>query len=525
MNGDNFGIVPLLALLSTAGLVFSVVYAINARLRLRNSESLRSQAEERLKEAKKDADGIIKSALIEAKNIAQDEAKDFEKQQRDKSTEVRNVEKRLQKREEGLEKREKQLEEKEKQLKQKEGEVEKSEKIAQENIQKHQDILKESQIKLESIAGLTPEEAKKELMETLEGEARRAIASDIRKFEEEVHRTAEERARAIVATAIQRTANEFVGDACITVLQLPNDDLKGRIIGREGRNIRAIEQATGVDLIIDDTPEAIVLSCFNPVRREIAKIAIERLLVDGRIHPARIDEVVQKVTGEFQQLIQEAGERAVFELGIQNLHPELVTKLGELKYKTSGQQSILQHSIEVANIAGMMAGELDLNVKWARRAGLLHDIGKSLDQDQDGHHAVVGAELAKKLGEAPEVVEAIARHHVENLHNVTPLTVIVQAANTLSQFRPGARKEFLEKTVLRMHDVEKTVARYEGVAQAFVIRSGREVRAMISPTILEDDAVHSLARSVAKKIRSELNYPGQIKVTMVRETRSVQFAK
>jgi ribonuclease Y len=301
--------------------------------------------------------------------------------------------------------------------------------------------------------------------------------------------------------------------------------MKGRIIGREGRNIRAIEQSTGVDLIIDDTPEAIIISCFNPIRREIAKVAIERLVQDGRIHPARIDEVVQKVTTEFDQMIREAGERASFECGIEGMTPELVVALGKLKYRTAGGQSVLQHSVETAQIAGVIAAELDLNVRLAKRAGLLHDIGKALDEETEGHHASVGAQFAQKLGEPPEVVEAIAKHHMEYAQSVNPITVVVQIANQLSTYRPGARKDFLEKAIGRLKDMETLVAEIPGVDQAYVIRSGREVRAMVAPTVMEDEAVSVLARSVAKRIRSDLNYPGQVKVTMVREQRVTSIAK
>ena len=311
----------------------------------------------------------------------------------------------------------------------------------------------------------------------------------------------------------------------MSVVSLPTDDMKGRIIGREGRNIRAIEQATGVDLIIDDTPEAVIISCFNPIRREIAKVAIERLVADGRVHPARIDEVVSKVGQEFDVMIREAGERSSFECGVDGLHPEMIVALGKLKFRTAGGQSVLEHSIETSQIAGMIAAELELNVRLAKRAALLHDIGKALDEDTEGHHSAVGAQFAQRLGESPEVVEAIAKHHVEFQQSVGPIAVVVQIANNLSTSRPGARKDYLEKTIGRLKEMESLVTAVQGVDQAFVVKSGKEVRALVSPTVQDDAAVSALARSVAKKIRNDLNFPGQVRVTMVREQRVTQLAK
>jgi ribonuclease Y len=515
------GAISLLSLLVT----FAIFYSIHLRNANRKLDIQRLEVEKQLAEARRDADEMVKNALREAKEIALREGRDFDRVQRDKNQELQRAEKRLQKREETLDKKVQQVDQKEKDLKKRSDLLDREEKKASESLRTAEKSLQESQEKLESIAILTREEARRLLMESLESEVRKSAASEVKRIEDEARKSAEDKAKAIIATSIQRLANEFVTDACVSVVSLPTDDMKGRIIGREGRNIRAIEQATGVDLIIDDTPEAVIVSCFNPVRREVAKVAIERLVADGRIHPARIDEVVQKVSAEFNQMIQEAGERSSFDCGIQGLHPELITALGKLKYRTTGQQSVLQHSIETAQIAGVLAAELDLNVRLTKRAALLHDIGKSIDEESEGNHTALGAELAQKCGEAPEVIEAIAKHHVEYLQSVNPITVVVQAANVLSSFRPGARKEFLEKAIGRLKDIESMVQNLPGIEQAFVIKSGREIRAMVSPSVLDDDAVTLLAKSVAKKIRSDLNYPGQVKVTMVKETKVTEFAK
>ena len=509
----------------TAALVFMGVFLLNARTKMKEFEVLKIESDRRLAEARKESDDLVKDGLREAKEIALKESREHDKFQREKNVELQKVEKRMQKREEALDKKQEQSEQKEKELKRQQELVEREEKRASEALKNAERILQESHEKLESVARLSLDEARDLLRQSIESEVRKTTATEIRLIEEEARKTSEERARSIIATSIQRLANEFVTDACVSVVNLPSDDMKGRIIGREGRNIRAIEQATGVDLIIDDTPEAVIISCFNPVRREIAKVAIERLVGDGRIHPARIDEVVQKVTQEFDQMMKDAGERSAFECGVDSLHPELINSIGKLKFRTSGGQSVLQHSIETSQIAGILAAELELNVRLAKRAGLLHDIGKALDEDNEGHHSVVGAQFAQKLGEAPEVVEAIAKHHQENLQGCGPLAAVVQIANRLSTARPGARKEFLEKNIGRLRDMESLVADIQGVEQAFVIKSGREVRALVSPSLQDDDSVTSLVRSVARKIRSDLNYPGQVKVTMVREQRVSQLAK
>jgi ribonucrease Y len=517
----QLGVIGLLVVAT----VFLIVFLVGTNNKNKQLEIEKSNHERKLNEARQEADSMVKDALREAKELAINETKEAEKIQKEKINELQKIEKRVQKRDESLNLKEKNIETKEKDLKKQQELLLKEEKRASEALLKAEQKLHESFEKLESIAKLSLDEARTLLKQSIETEVRRSTAAEVRQIEDEAKKTAEDKAKGIIATSIQRLANEFVSDVCVSVVNLPTDDMKGRIIGREGRNIRAIEQATGVDLIIDDTPEAVIISCFNPIRREIAKVAIERLVADGRIHPARIDEVVQKVTSEFDVLIQETGERAAFDCGIDSLPHELLILLGKLKFRSSAGQSVLQHSIETSQIAGFIAAELELNVRHAKRAGLLHDIGKALDEDNEGHHSTLGAQLLQKTGENADVIEAIQKHHQEHLSNVSPLTVILQAANQLSSFRPGARKEFVEKSISRLRDMESSISQFAGVDQAFVIRSGKEVRAMVSPTIQQDDAVSQLARSVARKIRQDINFPGQVKVTMVREQRVTHFAK
>jgi ribonucrease Y len=517
----QLGVIGLLVVAT----VFLIVFLVGTNNKNKQLEIEKAASEKRLADARQDADNMVRDALREAKELAIRESKESEKQQKEKLAEMQKVEKRTAKREESLDQKEKALETREGAVKKQQELLVKEEKRAADALAAAEQTLLASREKLESVAKLSLEEARGLLRQSIESEVRRSTAAEIRQIEDEAKRTAEDRAKGIIATSVQRLANEFVSDVCVSVVNLPTDDMKGRIIGREGRNIRAIEQATGVDLIIDDTPEAVIISCFNPIRREIAKVAIERLVADGRIHPARIDEVVQKVTSEFDSLIKETGERAAFDCGIDSLPSELITLLGKLKFRSAAGQSILQHSIETSQIAGFIAGELELNVRQAKRAGLLHDIGKALDEDNEGHHAILGAQLLQKMGEHQEIVEAVQKHHQEYATNITPLTVVLQAANQLSSFRPGARKEFVEKSISRLKDMESTITSLTGVEQAYVIRAGKEVRAMVSPTIQQDDAVSQLARSVARKIRQEINFPGQVRVTMVREQRVTSFAK
>lgn len=376
---------------------------------------------------------------------------------------------------------------------------------------------------LEKISGLTGEQAKELLIRAMENEARYEAAKLIKRIENETKEEADKKSKKIIATAIQRYAADFVAERTVSTVQLPNDEMKGRIIGREGRNIRALEAATGIDLIIDDTPEAVILSGFNPVRREIARIALTRLISDGRIHPARIEDVVKKVGEEVDLVIKEAGEQAAFDLGVHGIHNELIKYLGRLKYRTSYAQNVLQHSVEVGFLTGIMAAELGLNQKLARRMGLLHDIGKSIDHEVEGPHALIGSKLAKKYGETSRVVHAIAAHH-EDIPPVSVYDLLVQAADGLSGARPGARKELLENYIKRLEDLENIANSFKGVGNSYAIQAGRELRVIVeSDTVSDEDAV-LLSRDIAKKIEESLTFPGQIKVTVIRETRVVEYA-
>ncbi len=371
---------------------------------------------------------------------------------------------------------------------------------------------------------MSTQEARDYLLEKINGEARQEAAIILKRIETETREAADKKAKEIISLAIARYAGEYVAEKTVTAVPLPNDEMKGRIIGREGRNIRALETATGVDLIIDDTPEAVLISCFNPVRREVARIALERLIADGRIHPARIEEIIKKVEKEVDTAIREAGEQATFDVGVYGINPEFIRILGRLKYRTSYAQNVLQHSIEVAFLCGVMASELGINVKRAKRAGLLHDIGKAVDHEVEGPHAIIGADLAKKYGESQEVIHAIAAHH-EDVRPETVLAVLVQAADALSGARPGARREMLESYVKRLTDIEAIATSFPGVQKSFAIQAGREIRIMVDSGKVSDAEAVLLCRDVAKKIESELSYPGQIKVIVIRETRIVDYAK
>jgi ribonuclease Y len=358
----------------------------------------------------------------------------------------------------------------------------------------------------------------------MESEAKHDAAKLIRKIENEAREAADRKTQEILALAVKRYAGDYVTEKTVSVVNLPNEEMKGRIIGREGRNIRAIEAATGIDLIIDDTPEAVILSGFNPVRREVAKISLERLIDDGRIHPARIEEIVEKVSKEIEASIKEAGEQATFDVGVHGIHGEIVKLIGRLKYRSSYAQNVLQHSKEVGFLCGIMAAELGLNVKQAKRAGLLHDIGKAIDHEVEGPHAVIGADLARKYGEKDHVVHAIAAHH-EEIPPDSPLAVLVQASDTLSGARPGARQEMLESYVKRLEELEKIAMSFKGVSKSYAIQAGREIRIMVEGKVVDDDQSFLLCKDISKKIEKEMVYPGQIKVTVIRETRAVEYAK
>jgi ribonuclease Y len=491
------------------------------RKKLLSSESL---AQRILAEAKKDAETIKKEAVLQAKENLLKTKAEFEKDSRDRKVEIDNWEKRIRSKEESLDKRMDSLSQKEANIDHREKSLLPKESLLTEKHERLDRIIAEEREKMEKIAGISSEEAKKYLIQTMEEEAKHEAAAVIRKIEEETKRTADNKAREILAYAVQRYAGDVVAENTVSVIALPNDEMKGRIIGREGRNIRAIEAATGIDLIVDDTPEAVVLSSFDPIRREVARMSLERLISDGRIHPGRIEDIVKKVSGEVDTIIREIGERASFDVGVHDIHPEIITLLGSLKYRTSYSQNVLQHSIDVSYLMGMMAAELKMNVKEAKRAGLLHDIGKAVDHKIEGPHAVIGADYAKRFGESAKIVQAIAAHHEDGRNN-TLLGVLVQAADTLSAARPGARREMLETYVKRLDELEKIAHSFSGVDKCYAIQAGREIRILVENEKISDNDAVMLCRDIIKKIEAELTYPGQIKVTVIRETRFSDYAR
>lgn len=477
-----------------------------------------------IEEAEKKAEIIKKEALLQAKDRLYQEKAEFEKEMMEKRQELLNIEKRIAQRESNLDKKLELLEAKEGEIVKRERNLVQQEKIIQERENEVSLLIEKQKIQLENIAKMTREEAKRLLIESMEEEAKHDASKRLKKIEEELKEVADKKAKEIISLAIQRYAGDYVAEKTVSVVNLPNEEMKGRIIGREGRNIRALEAATGVDLIIDDTPEAVILSGFNPIRREIARIALERLISDGRIHPARIEEIVQKVEQEVEASIREAGEQATFDVGVHGLHPELIKLIGKLKYRTSFAQNVYQHSIEVAFLCGIMAAELGINVKQAKRAGLLHDIGKAVDHEVEGSHGRIGAELARKYGEHPVIVHAIASHHEEEKPE-TVLDFLLAAADALSGARPGARREMLETYVKRLEDLEKIALSFPGVEKSYAIQAGREIRILVQPDKVSDEDSIILCREIARKIEKELTYPGQIKVTVIREMRAVDFAK
>ena len=486
--------------------------------------SVEQQAREIIDNARKEAENIKQEARFTAREEALKYKEQIEKEFESRQEKLAEQEKRLAERELTLERRAEQLERRELDLGKRENQLRQREGNLSRKEAEYQALIEEQKKELEKVAQLTLEEAREIVLKKAEEEAREEAARILMRIESETREEANRRAREILSLAISRCAAEFVAEKSVSVVPLPSEDMKGRIIGREGRNIRALEAATGVDLIIDDTPEAVVLSAFNPLRREVARIALERLISDGRIHPARIEEVVRKVEEELEATIKEVGERAAFDVGVYGLAPELLRLLGKLKYRTSYAQNVLQHSIEVAYLCGVMAGELGLDVKKAKRAGLLHDIGKAVDQEIEGPHALIGAELAKKYGEDEEIVHAIAAHH-EDIAPETPLAVLVQAADAVSGARPGARRELLESYIKRLESLEKVATSFPGVQKAYAIQAGREIRVMVDSGRISDTDAVLLSRDIARKIEKELTYPGLIKVTVIRETRAVEYAK
>jgi len=448
---------------------------------------------------------------------------EFDAETKETRAEIKKLEKRLITKEENIDRkyeqfdaREQEMAQKEKQLGERENEIKKSE-------SKFHELISEQKKQLEKISGLTAEQAKELLLRAMENDARYEGAKLIKRIEAETKEEADKKSKKIISTAIQRYAGDFVAERTVSVVPLPNDEMKGRIIGREGRNIRALEAATGIDLIIDDTPEAVILSGFNPVRREVARLSLLRLISDGRIHPARIEDVVKKVEQEVDQTIKEAGEQAAFDLGVHGLNNELIKLVGRLKFRTSYAQNVLQHSVEVGFLTGIMASELGLNQKQARRMGLLHDLGKAVDHEVEGPHALIGSKLAKKYGESAKIVHAIAAHH-EDVPPMTVYALLTQAADSLSGARPGARKELLENYVKRLEDLEKISNSFRGVANSYAIQAGREIRVIVESGTVSDEEAVLLSRDIVKKIEESLTFPGQIKVTVIRETRAVGYA-
>ena len=489
----------------------------------KEAADIRQQAENVLETAREDAQNLKLDAQREAREEAQRIKAENERVYRERNQELQRQENRNHQKEEALDKKESILLEKLDRI-----DVQQKQLIAQQNeLNKRDEDLKKSeeriQQELERVAGMSREEAKQVIVDGMVADARRDAASIIRQIEADAKENGEQKAREIVATAIQRCASDTVSETTVTTVALPNDEMKGRLIGREGRNIRAIENATGVELIIDDTPEVVILSGFDPVRRQIARITIEKLIGDGRIHPARIEEMVEKVKRDMEITIKDAGEQASFDTGVFGLHPELIKLLGRLKYRTSYGQNVLAHSVEVSYIAGIMASELGLDVALAKRAALLHDIGKAVDQEVEGTHMQIGADLAKKYKESKEVVNAIAAHHGD----VEPMTVeaVIVAAAAVSGARPGARRESVENYVKRLEKLEAIANEFPGVQKSYAVQAGREIRIIVKPEQVNDETLVLLANDVARKIESELEYPGQIKVNVIRETRSVDFAK
>ena len=479
--------------------------------------SAEQQARNMILDAQNTVENLKKEKVLEAKEEIHKLREEYEGELKSRRSEVSKAERRIQQKEENIDRKLESIEKRENGLSKRE----------QSMNEKHREIdayIQKQVEELERISGYTKEEAKHLLLQELETDIRKEASDMIVSIETEAKEEADKRAREIITTAIQRYASDQVTETTVSVVSLPNDDMKGRIIGREGRNIRAIETLTGVDLIIDDTPEAVILSGFDPVRREIARIALEKLIVDGRIHPARIEEMVQKATKEVNTIIKEEGERACFETGVHNLNPEMVRLIGRLKYRTSYGQNVLQHSIEVATLAGMMAEELGLDPKLARRGGLLHDIGKAIDHEVEGSHVTIGVDLARKYKESDAVIHAIEAHHGD-VEARTVVACLVQAADAISASRPGARRENIENYVKRLEKLEEVSKSFPGIASSYAIQAGREIRIMVKPEEVSEDQMVLLARDIAKKIEEELTYPGQIKVHVLRETKAVDYAK
>jgi ribonuclease Y len=520
MTNDLIAVGIGIAGIAAGYLIATYLNKIISGAKIRQSEQ---RVQEILDSAKTQAESIKKEAALYARNNLLELRADFEKETKDRRQELVVLEKRLLQKEEYLEKKEDIINKKEADIIRRERNISITERNLSTKEEEYKKKFNEISLELQRISGLTTDQAKQMLIESVQEQAKHDIGKMLKQLEEEAHQTAENKAKEIISVAVQRYSGEYAQEHTVTTVDLPNDDLKGRIIGREGRNIRAIEAATGVDIIVDDTPQAIVISGHDPVKREIARHSIEKLIADGRIHPGRIEDIVNKTSQEIDKSMKEAGERAMFDLGLHGIHSELVRLVGRLKYRTSYAQNVYQHSMEVAFILSIMAGELGLNIKHAKRAGILHDIGKAVDHEVEGSHAVIGANLAKKYGEPPKVVEAIEQHHNDTPESL--LGILLQSADALSAARPGARREMYEAYVKRLQDLERLSTSFDGIEKAYAIQAGREIRVIVSPDKVSDDEIPLLSKQIADRIEKEMSYPGTIKVTVLRETRASVYAK
>jgi len=499
-------------------------FMLNRYIATKQISDSRGLAERIVEEARKESEALKTETRLQAQDEIYSQKKELEREFKDREGQLKHEEKRLHSKEERLDAKREKVADKEAQVVELEKQLIKQEKHLADLEEDLEEKADEHERKLQEISGLTVEEARESLLSEIESRTRHEAAKMIRTIEMEAKENASKKAKEILSLALQRYAGDYAGEQTVTAVTLPSEDMKGRIIGREGRNIRALEAATGVDLIIDDTPETVVLSAFSPLKREIAKQALERLIHDGRIHPARIEEIVKKVEGEMDSKLKEIGEQATFDVGVHGIHPELVNLLGRLHYRTSFSQNVLQHSMEVAFLCGVMAAELGLNEKEAKRAGLLHDLGKAVDHEIEGPHAIIGADIAKKHGESKAIIHAIAAHH-EDTPPMSILANLVQAADSLSGARPGARKELLENYVKRLEELEGLATSFDGVSKAYAIQAGREIRVMVDSDKIGDENTYVLCKDIAEKIENNMTYPGQIRVTVIREKRAVGYAK
>ena len=518
---EFFTALSVLAAICVSG---GVGFYLNKHLNAKRIGDATELATRIVEESRKEAQAQKKEILLQGQDELFNQKRELEHEFKERERELKARDRKLQEQGERLEEKLEKATEKEHELLSVEKDLSKKERKLAELEETLNERIDEQEHRLQEVSGLTAEEARQRLFSEIESRTRHEAAKMMRLIEAEARETADRKAKEIIACSIQRYAGDYVGEHTVTAVTLPSEDMKGRIIGREGRNIRALEAATGVDLIIDDTPETVILSAYSPLRRQVAKMALERLIQDGRIHPARIEDVVHKCEQELEVQIREVGEQATFDAGVHGIHPELVRFLGQLRYRTSFTQNVLQHSLEVSALCGMMAAELGMDIKKAKRAGLLHDIGKAVDHEVEGPHALIGADLAKKYNESKEILHAIAAHH-EDQRPETALAVLVQAADSLSGARPGARKELLESYVKRLEDLENIASEFDGVSKAYAIQAGREIRVMVNSENVDDDQTYMLCKGITGKIEENLTYPGQIRVTVIRERRAVGYAK